>query len=60
MIKCSKVEWVAHATCTEYSSYKISAKNPKGQALRRWKDNDWIHLAQDRGMWLVHMNTAMK
>ena len=38
---------VAHATCTDCNSYRISAKRPEGQTLRRWKDVDWIHLAQD-------------
>jgi hypothetical protein len=25
----------------------------------RWKDVDWIHLAQDRGQWRAAINTVM-
>jgi hypothetical protein len=49
-IKCSRVGWVAHATRTDCNTYKISAKRPEGQTLRRWKDIHWMRLAEDRGL----------
>jgi hypothetical protein len=51
---------------------KPGGRRPLGRPRRRWEDNikmdlgeigfgnvDWISLAQDRGMWRAHVNTAM-
>jgi hypothetical protein len=52
---------------------KPEGKIPLGRPRRRWEDSskkdlreigwggmDWIHLAQDRDQWKVHVNTKMK
>jgi hypothetical protein len=52
---------------------KPEGKRPHGRPWRRWEDEirmdlreigwwvvDWIQLAQDRGQWLVFVNTVMK
>jgi hypothetical protein len=51
---------------------KPEGTRPLGRPRRRWEDNikmdlrkrglegvDWIHLAQDRGRWRIHVNTVM-
>ena len=51
---------------------KPEGKKPLGRRRHRWEDNikmdlqevgcegmDWIELAQDRDMWLAHMNAVM-
>jgi hypothetical protein len=52
---------------------KREGKRPHGRPRHRWKDNirmdlggirwkdvDWLHLAQDRDQWRAVVNTAMK
>jgi len=51
---------------------KRDGMGPFGRHTRRWEDNfrmdlrevvwecvDWMHLAQDRDQWWVHVNTVM-
>jgi hypothetical protein len=50
---------------------KPQRKRPMGRHRRRWEDirldlrekgwedMDWIHLAQDRYQWWLHVNTSM-
>jgi hypothetical protein len=69
IIKSRRVKWAGHVTRMgeKMNAYRISEEKPEGkiplgtckQTLGGRSNENWIHLAQDRGQWRAVVDTVM-